>query len=262
MAVAAPSSTTLSVAIDNNQSVIGLTSITGVVKGQILVVRSEYMKVLATPTAATAVSVVRGVGGSRSVAQPILAIVYFATPDTWLALLNNAIGLTGDSGTLPPYCTPGTTAVDGAGNVYVMVDLTTPCYSGTTVIIVPDGTFTASPAVGGIQGSVGVTVEEGTSAQFVWAQIYGYNAYVQDSTGTSAATSAYNVCAATSVSTPNVGAAFIARSSVDQYVIAGMFAVAIATTTVTSATSATGVAVPCWLNYPYSLGVQTPQSSL
>ena len=41
-----------------------------------------------------------------------------------------AIGLVGDSGYIPDYCLPGARATDGAGNEYVIVDLTATFYSG------------------------------------------------------------------------------------------------------------------------------------
>ena len=196
--VTAISSTTLNGAIGVSDNVLTLTSITGITKGMCLVIRNEAMKVQTTP-ANLQVQVVRGWSGTIARAHPTLAVVYFSAPDSFKAIKDSLTAITGDSSTYPDYMLPGQRAFDGAGNEYMLVDLTSQCFSGTTVQISMDGLFTAAPVVGGGQGPVGLTVEEGTSNQFAWAQIYGFNSYAQDSTITSAATSASLAGAATSV---------------------------------------------------------------
>lgn len=264
MAVAQLSSTTLSAAIAIGDKNFTVASTTGISAGTtFLVVRNEVMKVQEVPVSGQ-VAVLRGYSGTFARAHPSGAVVYFGTADQFKAIQQLAAqnGLTGDSGNLPDYMVPGQRAFDGAGNEFIMVDLSVPCFSGTTVQISMDGLFSAAPVVGGGQGPVGLTIEEGTSAQYTWAQIYGFNSYAQDSTVTSAATSASLALAATSVSTPNVGLAVGAASSVGQFYIYGMFITGVATSTTTSASSATGVAVPVWLNYPYTSSVRGDISSL
>jgi hypothetical protein len=97
---------------------------------------------------------------------------------------------------------------------------------------------------------VGITVEQNSSAQYAWAQIFGANAYAQLGSGSSAATSVSYPMAASSVSTPDVGLVAIG-TSVETVVINGMFFTGAATTATTSATSATGMSIPVWLNYPH-----------
>lgn len=259
--IAAISSTTLSAAIGAGDNTFTVASITGISKGNIIVVRNEAMKVQVAP-ANGRVQVLRGWNGTVARAQPSGAIAYFGTPDAFKAIQTSLTALVGDSSSFPDYLLPGQRATDGAGNEYILVDLTVQCFSGTTVQISMDGTFTGTPVVGGGQGPVGLTVEEGSSAQFAWAQIYGFNSYAQDSTVTSAATSASVALAATSVSTPNVGLAVGAVSSVGQFYIYGMFITGVATSTTTSASSATGVAVPVFLNYPYTNSFRGDISSL
>jgi len=259
--VAAISSTTLTSAIGAGDNTFAVGSITGISKGNIIVIRNEAMKVQVAP-ALGQVQVLRGWSGTFARAQPAGALVYFGAPDAFKAAKDSLTALVGDSSSFPDYLLPGQRATDGAGNEYILTDLTVPCFSGTTVQIAMDGTFQATPVVGGGQGPVGLTVEEGTSSQFAWAQIYGFNSYAQDSTVTSAATSASVALAATSVSTPNVGLAVGAVSSVGQFYIYNMFITGVATSTTTSASSATGVAVPVFLNYPYTLSYRGDVSSL
>lgn len=244
--------TTLSEALAADTNNFTVASTASISVGDLIVCRNEAMIVQSIPVSGR-VTVSRGWSGTLAVAQPTGQRIFTGTPDLFKSLYNAAIGIVGDNGTLPQYLTPGNRATDGAGNVYILVDLTATCYSGTTVKISNDGLYTAAPLVGGVQGPVGLLVEQGTSAQYAWAQIFGYNSYAQDATATSDATSAYVPCAATSVSTPDVGMAAISPTSTDQYLINGMFIVGIATSSTTSATSATGTAVPVFLNYPYAL---------
>lgn len=262
MAVSAIASTTLSSALTATQTNIPVASAASITAGMNLLIRNEVIQVLSVDTTNNVVTGRRGSAGSIPFAQPSGARVYYATPDTWQNLRDMSQSIVGSNGTLPQYLMPGARARDGAGNEYVMVDLTSTCYSGTTVMISNDGLFTATQAAGGGQGSVGLTLEEGSSNQWTWAQIYGYNAYAQETVGDSAGTSALLAVACTTPSTPSVGLATVAVSSVGRYYINGMFIAGIPTTATTSATSSTGVAYPVFLNYPYIVAALQDLSSL
>ena len=220
----------------------------------------EFAKVQAIPVSGE-VQVQRGFHGTRAVAHKSGTRVFIGTPDQFQTVPESSfskyVGLVGTPGNFPDYALPGARARDGAGNEYVLVELTATAFSGTTVRISTDGTFTAAQLAVGDQGSVGLLVEPGTSDQYVWAQIYGFNSYAQDTLGDSSGTSTRLALAATAASTPSVGMAATSRSShasdagAAQNVIQGMFIVGAATTATTSATSSTGVAYPVWLNYPF-----------
>lgn len=252
MPVAQLNTTTLSeaLAVDTFDFTVGSTA--NIAVGNLIVVRGEAMKVQAIPVSGR-VQVMRGVSGTYARPQPNGQTVYIGAPDAFKAIKDSALAIVGSSGNLPDYMLPGQKAKDDAGNEYVLVDLTAQVYTGVTVLISNDGLFNARVLVGGDQGSVGVMAEEGTSAQYAWAQIYGYAANVQDSTATSAASSTYAPTAATSVSTPAAGMAAIAITSAaaNSFLINGMFIVGAATSATTGATSHTGIGVPCWLNYPW-----------
>jgi hypothetical protein len=98
-------------------------------------------------------------------------------------------------------------------------------------------------------------VEEGTSAQMVWGQIYGANSYTQFTSGSSLMTSTGIIAPATSASVP-VGALLgrttsQASSIGDMARIFGIYPSSAVTTATTAATSATGFQASVWLNYPF-----------
>lgn len=252
MAVAQLNTATLSEAIDAGTEEFAVSSTTNISVGNLLVVRSEALKVVAIPVSGR-VKVTRGVSGTYAKAHANGQRFFIGAPDAYKAIKDSMTALVGDPGVYPDYVLPGQRAEDGAGNEYVLVDATATMFSGTTVIISNDGLYTAAPLTGGSQGSVGLLVEPATSAQYAWAQVYGSNSYAQDSAIDSAATSASIAIAATSVSTPDVGLATfsVTSTAADRFRIYGMFITGAATTATTSAASATGVAVPVFLNYPY-----------
>lgn len=255
--------TTLSEAVNATTDEFTVGSTTNVTAGtSLLVVKStageEIMSVSAIPESGR-VKVRRGWNGTRAVAHANSSRVFICDPDAlkrtsgYVDVGGNFVQLVGDSGNYPAYALPGARARDGIGNEYIMVELTATCYSGTTVVISRDGNFTAVQAVGGTQGNVGITVEQASSDQYTWVQIFGYNAYAQID-ASSAASSGFIAVPATSVSTPSVGLAVLQTPTTDAaYVIHGMFIVGSASTATTSATSATGNSIPVWLNYPYTL---------
>lgn len=263
MALDILNSTTLSEALTASQEKFTVGSTTNITAGTSMGVIQgtaglEAIFFDAVPVSGT-VEVQRGHAGTKALAHPSGSRVFIGDPDAFKTVAdlynaaNTRIALVGSPGEFPDYALPGTRARDGMGNEYIMVELTATAYSGTTVVISKDGNFTAVQAVGGTQGSIGVTVEEGTSDQYVWAQVYGYNSYAQID-ASSAASSGYIVVPATSVSTPSVGLAVLATPTTDAaYVIHNMFIVGSASTGTTSATSATGNSIPVWLNYPYTL---------
>lgn len=250
MPVTQLSTSTLSAALNATDNAFNVASTSSISVGQLLVLRGEAMQVRQIPVSGRVV-VRRGYQGTRAISHPSGATFYIGDPDDFKAIKDHAMATVGASGTYPDFLLPGQRAFDQAGNEYIMVDLTSTCYSGTTVVISVDGAFTATQAAGGAQGPVGVTVEQGSSAQYVWAQIYGYNAYAQETIGDSAGTSALIAGPATTASTPSVGLAAFAATTSAAYIINGMMIVGVPSTAVTSATSSTGVAYPVFLNYPY-----------
>lgn len=251
MAVAQFNTSTLSEALDAGTNDFTVGSTANISVGNLLVIEKEAVKVQAIPVSGR-VQVMRGVNGTIARAHASGTRFFIGAADLFKRNRDSLLAMVGDSGNFPDYLLPGQTAVDGKGNKYILVDFTATVYGGVTVKISNDGLYTAAPLVGGDQGNVGLTVDGGgTSGQYGWAQIYGYNSYAQDSTVTSAADSTYVPVAASSISTPDTGMAAISPTSTDQFLIHGMWIVGAATTATTSATSATGVAVPVFLNYPY-----------
>jgi len=264
MAVTQLNSTTLtnqSPASETRNIAVGSTANISV--GNLLYVASrgsqEVWKVQEIPVSGQ-VNVIKGYNGTRARTIQAGAVLYIGSPELFKQVRDNAGALVGDSAFLPDYCVPGTRARDFAGNEYIMVDLQATVYSGVTVLIdgANDGTYFGVVLVGGRQGAVGVMAEEGTSNQWAWAQIYG-RCNAQDSTATSAADSTYVATGATSVSTPAAGMAAIANTSgiANVFLINGMLIDGAASSATTSATSHTGIQVPVFLNYPYT--VNSPQ---
>jgi len=257
MAVAAASSTTLTNAASVSEQLLVVGSTANISVGNVLVLANtgghEIVKVQDIPVSGQ-VRVMRGWNGTRARALAAGINIYIGTPDVFKQVRDSAVNLVGDSGALPEYCIPGTRARDGAGNEYVMVDLTFTAYIGAGVVISKDGLYTASVITSTSFGSVGVLVEEGTSNQWAWAQIFGNCPTVQLVGGSSLVTSTGIFQPATSVSTPSVGVLGLTTSqaSTDQSKqIYGMFPNSAATTATTSATSATGLRCGAWLNYPF-----------
>ena len=251
MSVPYLNTSTLSEAVSDDINEFTVASTSNITVGDLIVLRGEAMHVRAIPVSGRVV-VRRGYQGTRAISHKSGARFFIGSPDKFKAIKDHAMATVGASGTFPDFLLPGQRATDSDGNEYIMVDLTATCYSGTTVSISLDGLYTATQAAGGAQGPVGLTVEEGTSNTYVWAQIYGYNSYAQETINASAGTSAYIACAVTTASTPSVGlAALDAATTTGVYLIHGMWIVGVATSTVTSATSSTGLAYPVFLNYPY-----------
>ena len=262
MAVDIYNSTTLSAAITATSDTFTVASTSNIEAGSILAIQGtgglELVKVSSIPISGTVKVGARGVSGTVVRAHQSGARVFVqpngTSGDGWVTIPeSNDIGLIGNSGAFPHYAFPGAKARDGMGNEYIMVEMTATAYSGTTVTISVDGNFTAVQTAGGTHGTVGILVEPATSDQYAWAQIYGYNAYAQID-AVSAGTSAYLPVPATSVSTPSVGLAILAAATTSPaYIVHGMFLAGAVTSTVTSASSATGNAIPVFLNYPYVL---------
>lgn len=262
MAVTFLNSSTVSVALTKVTSDFTVGSTSNIAVGNLLAIMStstlEFVKVQAIPVAGR-VQVIRGVQGTKARAVASGAKFFIGDPDDFQQLRQTAAGLFGDSGALPEFVLPGSRARDGAGNEYVMVDSTTTLTPGATVTISRDGNYTCAALTGTSQGSVGVIMEEATSDQFVWAQIYG-NCRVKLVSGSSLVSSLGEFQGATSTSTPLVG--LLGRSSsqrssayLEASVVVGMWPTGAAadTTLTTSATSETGLSTTAWLHYPYIL---------
>jgi hypothetical protein len=254
-------STTLSAALNKDDNEFTVAATTNISVDSLLVVRGEAMHVRAIPVSGRVV-VRRGYQGTRSVAHPNGAKVWIGSADAFKTIKDNAAAIVGDSGELPDFCLPGTRAIDQAGNEYVMLDLTASLVQGATVLISNDGNFTASVISSTSHGPVALLAEGGTSNQWVWGQIYGYNAHAKLVGGSSLATTLGELGGATSVSTPSVG--LLGRSSSQKSsdwavasIIHGAFLASAATTASTSASSETGYYAAVWLNYPYITRVVT-----
>lgn len=249
MAATALNTSTLSEAITSQTNEFAVASTASISVGQLIVVRGEAMKVQAIPVSGR-VQVMRGVAGTEARAHASGQRFFIGDHHAFKSIKDSLTALVGASGTYPDYLLPGQRAKDGQGNEYVLVDLTATFYSGSTIAISNDGLFTGSALKGGAhQGPVGLLVEPGTSDQYAWAQIYGYNSFAQTKT-TGAATSASICTATTTVSTPDVGLTPATLTTASEYFIHGMFIVG-AGTSQTSATSMTGQTVPVFLNYPF-----------
>lgn len=259
MAVNILNTSTLSEALSKDTQDFTVASTGSISVGQLLVIVGtggvEAVKVQEIPVSGR-VRVMRGVAGTRARAHASGAKFYIGDHDDFVQVRANAAALLGDSGELPEYCLPGSRAADGAGNVYVMVELTQTVAPGATVLISKDGNFTASIFSSTGVGSVGVMAESSTSDQYAWAQIFG-SCSVKLVGGSSLVTSLGEFQGATSVSTPSVG--LLGRSSsqrssgyLQNSTIYGMFPASAATTASTSASSETGFRCSAWLNYPYA----------
>lgn len=251
MAVDALSQTTLSEALDQYKNRFRVAATTNINVGDYLVCRAEAMKVREV-LAGNWISVVRGVGGTQPRQHKDGQRFYIGSPDKFKAIKESLTALVGDSGTYPDFMLPGQRGKDHAGNEYILLDVFNfTAYKGQTVVISNgDDSFYCTVAFAGKQGPVAVLVEGGTSAQYVWGQIYGSCPYAMDGDATSGATSAYIPLAQSSASSPVAG--MVAKTgALGAYPIYGMFISGIATTATTSDSSAVGVGVPVWLNYPY-----------
>ena len=251
MAATQFTTTTLSEALTNATNDFTVASTASISVGDYLLIREEVVKVQEIPVSGR-VKVMRGFEGTAARAHATGQRVFIVSDlDTLKRNTKSQLAVVGASGVYPDHLLPGQRATDGQGNEYVLVDLTTTMYGGSTVAISTDGLFTAGALKGGThQGPVGVLVEPGTSNQYVWAQIYGYNGYAQLKT-TAAVTSANVAVATTTVSTPDVGLATTTATSANlAYFIFGMHIVG-ASVSATSATSITGQYCPVFLNYPY-----------
>jgi len=257
MAVNVLNTTTLSEALSKDAIEFAVASTTNISVGQYLVISGtaglEAMKVQAIPVSGR-VGVIRGQGGTRALAAANGTRLYIGSPADYQGVKDGVLaGVNGNPGNFGDYLLPGLRYRDGAGNEYVLVELTATVVPGTGVLFSKDGNFTAAPLTSAGFGSVGVVIEDGTSDQYVWAQVYGA-CRAKFVGGSSLATSTGVVQGASSVSTPAVG--LLAQttsqaSSNDALIILGMYLSSAVTTATTSATSETGFAANVWLHYPF-----------
>lgn len=261
MALAKLNSTTASEAITADANEFTVASTSNITVGQVLLAAGtagqEMMKVQEIPVSGR-VKVRRGVDGTRAVAHASGVLLYIGAHDAFKRIVNNApnpyVNLVGNSGNLLDYALPGTRAVDGAGNEYIMLELTFAGFRGAGVLISRDGNFTATALASGNAGSVAVLSEEGTSSTWVWAQVLGACPVVQLVGGSSLVTSTGILQPATSVSTPAVGILGNTTSQASTNLgarIFGMYPTSAVTTATTSASSATGFRISAFLNYPF-----------
>lgn len=256
MAVNILNTSTLSEAITGDSIEFTVGSTSNITAGKLLAIRDEVVEVTSVPVSGR-VKVRRGISGSRAHSHASGTRFFIGSPSDFKSIRDNALALVGNAAELPEYLLPGAHAIDGAGNEYVMVELTETVVPGATVLISKDGNFTAGVLTSAGVGNVGVIAESASSDQYAWAQISGYVAHAKLVGGSSLVTSLGEFGGATSVSTPSVG--LLGRSSSQRssdYLVAstinGMFPVSAASTASTSASSETGLFCSAWLNYPWA----------
>lgn len=265
MAVNALNRVTLTNAIDDEQVSFVVSSTASIADGDLLAIRGtrglEIALVQDIPQSGT-VNVKRGVMGTAAAAANATTNVYTGTPQTFADMKASSIALLGNAGSLPDYLLPGVRAFDGAGNEYIMVELTQTVVPGAGVLISRDGLYTAAVITSTGQGPVGIVAESSSSDQYAWAQISGYYSHVKLVGGSSLLTSLGEFQGATSVSTPSVGV--LGRSSSQRSsaygefaVINRMFPVEAASTASTSASSETGLYAAAYLDYPFIMRIVT-----
>lgn len=263
MAVNILNSTTLSEAVTKDMNEFAVASTSNIVAGKLIAIMGtaglEMCKVQVVPVSGR-VQVARGVSGTRALSHRSGARVFIGDHDAFISVPGTSphdfIRLTGTPDTVPDYALPGARARDGAGNEYVLVELTATVVPGATLLISKDGNYTAGVLTSTGVGSVGIAVENGSSDQYIWAQVYGFNDHAKLVGGSSLVTSLGELGGATSVSTPAVG--LLGRSSSQRTsdylggsVIQGMFPTSAASTASTSASSETGLFCSVFLDYPW-----------
>lgn len=255
MAVNILNTVTLSEALTNSTARFAVSSTASIAVGDVIVCRNEIMIVQAIPVSGQ-VNVLRGAAGSLAYAQPTGQRCFTGSPAAFKAIVDSLSALVGNPGTFPSYMLPGQKAADGAGNEYLLVEMTQTVVPGATVVVSRDGNFTAQVAIDDISGPVGITTEDSSSDQYTWIQRVGFNAHAKLVGGSSLLTSLGELQATTLVSTPSVG--LLGRSSsqrstgyLEAAVIQGMFPAGAATTASTSASSETGLFAPVYLDNPY-----------
>lgn len=255
MAIAYLNTSTLSSDLDKTTNEFNVASTANIQTGYLLAFAGEIMKVRSIPVSGRVI-VRRGFEGTHACSFPSGATFYIGTANDFKRLRDNAVGILGDAGQIPDILIPGSVGFDGRGYEYVLVDMTATCVPGAGVVISRDGLYTAAILTSTSQGPVGVTMEDGTSDQWVWVLRKGFHSHVKLVGGSSLHTSLGEFGGASSVSSPAVG--IVGRSSsqrscdpVAGSVIYGMFPQSACTTASTSATSETGYYTTAWLEYPY-----------
>jgi hypothetical protein len=260
MAVNVLNTSTLAEAFSKDANEVTVASTSNVLVGNWLLIAGtgglEAVRVQEIPVSGR-VKVLRGQGGTRARAHASGAKFFIGDPDDFQSRKAGIVaGIAADGSDFDDYPLPGLRYNDGAGNEYVLVELTATVVPGATVLISKDGNFTAGVLTSAGVGPVGVIVENSSSDQYAWAQVYG-SVRVKLVGGSSLVSSLGEFGGATSVSTPAVG--LLGRSSsqrssayLEASTIYGMFPTSAATTASTSASSETGLACTAFLNYPYA----------
>jgi hypothetical protein len=272
MAITELNTTTLTAALTSSETrrfAVGAT--TNISAGSFLLIDGELMKVQSIP-ASGIVEVFRGVEGTEARNHIAASTIYIGTGNTFSARqFDGAIGLAGDSGTLPEYAAPlGKRKRDHKGNEYVLCSFGEAVFGGTPVAI--SAAFDAVRVGTTGRGAMGVVAEAGaTSSQWGWVQIYGKcnvqllgaTAGVSPSDAANGPTTANTTLQTkfwlptTATSTGPEGLRITLGST---SVLSGMFIYGITPATdyapgnvsaVTAATSHTGEQCSVFLNYPF-----------
>jgi hypothetical protein len=261
MAVNVLNTSTLSEAFSKDANEVTVASTSNVLVGNWLLIAGtgglEAVRVQEIPVSGR-VKVLRGQGGTRARAHASGTKFYIGDPDDFQSRKAGIVaGVAADASDFDDYLLPGLRYTDGAGNEFILVELTATVVPGATVLISKDGNYTAGFRTSAGVGPVGVVVENSSSDQYAWAQVYGANAHVKLVGGSSLVSSLGEFGGATSVSTPAVG--LLGRSSsqrssayLEASTIYGMFPTSAASTASTSASSETGLFCAAFLNYPYA----------
>lgn len=261
MAVNILNTSTLSEALDKEKNDFTVGSTSNITVGQLLVIQGtaglEAVRVQEIPVSGR-VRVKRAIAGTKARAHKSGTRFFIGDADDFQGVRDGVIaGIAGDPGDFENYLIPGSRYTDAAGNIYVLVELTQTVVPGATCRISNDGNFTAAvlDADSG-SGSVGIVVENSSSDQYAWVQVYGHYAHAKLTGGSSLVTSLGEFQASSDVSTPSVG--LLGRSSSQRSsdygvaaLIYGMFPTSAASTASTSASSETGLFAGAWLNFPY-----------
>lgn len=170
-----PTSTTLSEDITASATRFTVGSITGIAKGDLLVIGDEMMLVLDTVTTPAQVQVQRGVNGTGAVQHNTDAAIYQGDEEEFVKSRAGRIALAGYTGVLGEMELPlGRAYFDpDLGDEYALVDAGATFIVGEWVVL--DGAFLATQlALANSKGRVGIIVEASiVSDKVAWVLVRG-----------------------------------------------------------------------------------------
>lgn len=171
--------TTLTAAVNATQLTLTVASNAGMTVGEWIVVGGEGMTVQ-SKTGTTVVGVQRGALGTHARSHAIRTVVSGSSNtafgptnyDPYSGEQRVSLSALPAKPDMPNYLLPlGTRRNDGLGNVYMLVDFTSPVFTGSPCQINSDYTAAVIGAAG--RGAFGIAAEKATSDQWGYVQIYG-----------------------------------------------------------------------------------------